>query len=227
MNGETSCARVDVTSSATYCRAHMCSDIVGPWTWRRFNRNGPSGSDGSTACRARIRPARGGRRSRDRRSHGDTPSCRRRRRRRRHALSSPVTGRQFGRRRRCRFDASERRAVSRCRRWSRPTVSARVPSRMVTAAARSAREGGWHLRARCAGESADTFYPPDHVRGRPRTRQEQYAKRICEACPVLIPCRRYAVDAQEPHGIWGATTPEERVLLMRGGSLGAAEAAAD
>jgi WhiB family redox-sensing transcriptional regulator len=80
-------------------------------------------------------------------------------------------------------------------------------------------DGDWHALASCRGESTETFYPPDRARGNARRLSERRAKQICESCPVLLPCRRYAVDAQEPHGIWGGTTPEERGLLRRGGSL--------
>lgn len=61
-----------------------------------------------------------------------------------------------------------------------------------------------------AGESA---------RGNTRRLNERPAKQVREPCPVLVPCRRYAVDTQEPHGIWGGTTPEERAELVRGGSI--------
>ena len=99
-------------------------------------------------------------------------------------------------------------------------MSARPAMRSSTPETRSAfSDGGWQLRARCRGTSTDTFYPPENTRGNTRRLNEQPAKQVCESCPVLVPCRRYAVDAQEPHGIWGGTTPEERVELLRGGSI--------
>jgi WhiB family redox-sensing transcriptional regulator len=74
----------------------------------------------------------------------------------------------------------------------------------------------WRLRARCKGESADTFYPPDQERPSARRHRELFAKRICLSCPVLEPCRRYAVETREPHGVWGATTPRDRERLLDG-----------
>jgi WhiB family redox-sensing transcriptional regulator len=74
----------------------------------------------------------------------------------------------------------------------------------------------WRLRARCKGESADTFYPPDKERPRARRERELHAKQICLACPVLEACRRHAVDTREPHGVWGATTPRDRERLLSG-----------
>ena len=80
-------------------------------------------------------------------------------------------------------------------------------------------DGEWHVWASCRGESTETFYLPDDVRGSARRLGERRAKQICESCPVLVSCRRHAVDVQEPHGIWGGTTPEERGELRRGGRL--------
>ena len=99
-------------------------------------------------------------------------------------------------------------------------MSARPAMRRFTAETRSAfSDGGWQLHASCRGTSTDTFYPPENSRGNTRRLNERPAKRVCESCPVLVPCRRYAVDAQEPHGIWGGTTPEERVELRRASGI--------
>lgn len=72
----------------------------------------------------------------------------------------------------------------------------------------------WRSRARCRSESADAFYPPENEKGNARRLRVLRAKQICQSCPVLEPCRRYAIDTEEPHGIWGATTPEDREQLM-------------
>lgn len=99
-------------------------------------------------------------------------------------------------------------------------MSARPATRSLTPETRSAySDGSWQLWARCRGTSTDTFYPPEHARGNRRRLNEQPAKQVCESCPVLMPCLRYAVDAEEPHGIWGGTTPGERVELRRAGSV--------
>lgn len=37
------------------------------------------------------------------------------------------------------------------------------------------------------------------------------AKAICRSCcPVMHECRRYAIDAREPDGVWGGLDPQER-----------------
>lgn len=50
---------------------------------------------------------------------------------------------------------------------------------------------------------------------------EETAKRLCEGCPLLEMCRDYAVEAQEPYGIWGGTRPKDRGIdhVVRTGKL--------
>nr|WP_255450397.1 WhiB family transcriptional regulator [Skermania sp. ID1734] len=72
-------------------------------------------------------------------------------------------------------------------------------------------EWDWQLRARCRTVDPAIFFPP--ARGPERTRSEREAKAICAGCPVLHTCRRYAVQAKEPHGIWGGLSARERALL--------------
>jgi WhiB family redox-sensing transcriptional regulator len=74
----------------------------------------------------------------------------------------------------------------------------------------------WQSEARCRGMPADTFYVPDYERGRARRAREDSAKRICQSCGVMERCRAYALAAAEPYGIWGGTTPSERVFLAGG-----------
>lgn len=37
-----------------------------------------------------------------------------------------------------------------------------------------------------------------------------YATVLCSGCPLLEQCRDYAMEAKEPHGIWGGTRPIDR-----------------
>jgi hypothetical protein len=41
------------------------------------------------------------------------------------------------------------------------------------------------------------------------------AKDICRGCDHLIPCRDFAVINAIPFGVWGATSPRERMMLRR------------
>jgi WhiB family redox-sensing transcriptional regulator len=71
------------------------------------------------------------------------------------------------------------------------------------------------LRARCRGLPAEVFFTTDDDRGSRRIAHEENAKRICRDCPVLRECLSHAIQAKETYGIWGATTPKERVALQR------------
>lgn len=41
-------------------------------------------------------------------------------------------------------------------------------------------------------------------------KDKQAAIRACARCPLLVPCRAYALQTQPPHGIWGGLTETER-----------------
>ncbi|MDH6247395.1 WhiB family transcriptional regulator [Mycobacterium sp. OTB74] len=73
----------------------------------------------------------------------------------------------------------------------------------------------WQLRARCRGLPAEVFYPTDDDRGARRVTHEENAKKICRSCPVLLECLSHAMESGELYGIWGATTPKERVALRQ------------
>ncbi|SEE86091.1 WhiB family transcriptional regulator [Rhodococcus jostii] len=73
----------------------------------------------------------------------------------------------------------------------------------------------WRLSARCHGEDAEIFFPADAERRNARSEREDLAKEFCRACPVLRECLAYALDTGQQHGVWGATTPGER-LARRG-----------
>jgi WhiB family transcriptional regulator, redox-sensing transcriptional regulator len=68
----------------------------------------------------------------------------------------------------------------------------------------------WVAQARCKGQPTDIFFAADNERGRKLRRNERRAKQICRSCAVLEACRNYALNANEPYGIWGALTPSER-----------------
>jgi WhiB family redox-sensing transcriptional regulator len=98
----------------------------------------------------------------------------------------------------------------------RSSVGDAVPAVVQKLGHRTLVTAEWRLLARCKGESADTFYPPDKERPSARRRRELHAKQICLGCPVLEPCRRYALETAEPHGVWGGTTPRDRAKARNG-----------
>ena len=73
----------------------------------------------------------------------------------------------------------------------------------------------WLSEAGCKGQPTEIFFAADNERGMKLRRNERRAKQICWSCPVLEACRNYALNEDEPYGIWGALTPSERRLLPR------------
>lgn len=65
---------------------------------------------------------------------------------------------------------------------------------------------------RAAGACADPGIDSDVFAGDTHRRVVE-AKKICWRCPVRVTCRDYATDHAE-HGIWGATTEDERADLV-------------
>jgi WhiB family redox-sensing transcriptional regulator len=72
------------------------------------------------------------------------------------------------------------------------------------------REWDWRTAAACRGTDTDAFYHPDNERGPAREQRERAAKLICARCPVLIPCRRWALRTREPYGVWGGLSAAQR-----------------
>ncbi len=82
----------------------------------------------------------------------------------------------------------------------------------VTSGARSL---GWMSHGACGQADPELFFPAEAVTG-PAARQAEVAKAVCGRCPVRANCLSYALEAM-PEGIWGGTTPEERLVARRRG----------
>ena len=78
----------------------------------------------------------------------------------------------------------------------------------------------WQDDAACRGDQGAWFFPADAEQRRVRIRREARAKAVCLNCPVMQMCRAHALRVEEPWGIWGALTEEERaqILAQRGQS---------
>jgi WhiB family redox-sensing transcriptional regulator len=78
------------------------------------------------------------------------------------------------------------------------------------------REGDWdwQVRAACRGIDTSVFFHPDNERGPSRMRREKQAKAVCASCPVISECRRWALAAREPYGVWGGLSVDEREALL-------------
>ncbi|MFC4945016.1 WhiB family transcriptional regulator [Pseudonocardia sp. GCM10023141] len=72
----------------------------------------------------------------------------------------------------------------------------------------------WQMRAACRELDNAVFFHPEGERGIARFDREARAKRVCRACPVIDACRRYAVTVQEPYGVWGGMSVDERAAVI-------------
>jgi WhiB family redox-sensing transcriptional regulator len=71
----------------------------------------------------------------------------------------------------------------------------------------------WRMAGACATADPNLFFPAG--RGHLTARQVRTAIQICAGCPVRRECLEYAVTTREAHGIWGGTTPDERLRAHR------------
>jgi WhiB family redox-sensing transcriptional regulator len=74
----------------------------------------------------------------------------------------------------------------------------------------------WRERGACRTADPELFYGPDGERGNSNARNERQAaaKAVCGGCPVLVECRRYALDTREEHGVWGGLDEDEREAAL-------------
>lgn len=71
----------------------------------------------------------------------------------------------------------------------------------------------WRAAGACATADPDLFFPAGH--GIKTDKQTHTAIQICAGCPVRRQCLEFAVNMGELYGIWGGTTPEERMREHR------------
>jgi WhiB family transcriptional regulator, redox-sensing transcriptional regulator len=74
----------------------------------------------------------------------------------------------------------------------------------------------WQTQAGCRRSEPAWFFATDTERASVRASREAKAKAVCLQCPVLQQCRAYALTVQEPWGIWGALTEDERRGIITG-----------
>lgn len=67
--------------------------------------------------------------------------------------------------------------------------------------------------ARVDPPTPDLFYPV--AAGEAASSQITRAQRICAGCGVRQDCLDFAMRTGEVHGVWGGTTPEERIRVRR------------
>ena len=77
----------------------------------------------------------------------------------------------------------------------------------------------WQLDAACAGMDTSLFYQADNERGASVRLRERKAKAVCARCPVIRNCLKDAIAHNEPYGVWGGMSADERYRLIN--NLGA------
>ena len=73
----------------------------------------------------------------------------------------------------------------------------------------------WQEEALCRGLDVELFFLPDNCRERAKYERIEKAKSICSACPVLAACRDFAIKSEQPYGVWGGLSEEERQTIIR------------
>jgi WhiB family redox-sensing transcriptional regulator len=71
----------------------------------------------------------------------------------------------------------------------------------------------WRAAGACVSADPDLFFPVS-TSGR-AVAQVDKALRICASCPVKRQCLDFALESVEAEGIWGGTTPDERIRARR------------
>ena len=71
----------------------------------------------------------------------------------------------------------------------------------------------WRTAGACLSADPDLFFPI--ATGVVAHNQIIKAQRICAGCLVRQQCLDFAMRTGEFHGIWGGTTPEERIRVHR------------
>jgi WhiB family redox-sensing transcriptional regulator len=84
----------------------------------------------------------------------------------------------------------------------------------------------WQSRAACRGLGDDLFFASNNERAASRRRRERAAKVVCATCPVIHPCLAWALSADEPYGVWGGLSADERSKLRAHSANRRASAAA-
>jgi WhiB family redox-sensing transcriptional regulator len=75
-------------------------------------------------------------------------------------------------------------------------------------------EWEWQYQGACRDLPSEMFFHPDGERGPRRRNRENTAKAVCASCPVIAACRAHALAVQEPYGIWGGLSEDDRLAII-------------
>jgi WhiB family redox-sensing transcriptional regulator len=71
----------------------------------------------------------------------------------------------------------------------------------------------WRAAGACLSADPELFFPI--AEGGPAALQVSSALGVCAGCGVRQQCLDFAMQMGETHGIWGGTTPQERIRARR------------
>jgi WhiB family redox-sensing transcriptional regulator len=72
----------------------------------------------------------------------------------------------------------------------------------------------WQYEGACRTMPSEMFFHPDGERGPRRRNRENAAKAVCASCPVIAQWRAHALAVQEPYGIWGGLSEDDRLAII-------------
>ena len=75
----------------------------------------------------------------------------------------------------------------------------------------------WQYQGACRDLPTEMFFHPDGERGPRRANRDAAAKAVCATCPVIEACRQHALSVQEPYGIWGGLSEDDRLAIIEQG----------
>ena len=75
-------------------------------------------------------------------------------------------------------------------------------------------EWEWQYKGACRDLDPEAFFHPDGERGPRRRNREMAAKAVCASCPVIAACRAHALAVQEPYGLWGGLSEDDRAVIL-------------
>ena len=71
----------------------------------------------------------------------------------------------------------------------------------------------WRATGACRSADPDLFFPV--ATGTVAAVQVRKAQLVCAGCRVRQECFDFAMRSGETHGVWGGTTPQERIRARR------------
>ncbi len=73
----------------------------------------------------------------------------------------------------------------------------------------------WQFQGACREADPRLFFHPDSERGPAKLCRDRAAVKICQECPVMLQCREHSLQVEEPYGVWGGLTQDERWDAIR------------